>query len=578
MSRRRALPLLVMLLALLAGCSGVPLHSKPEAVRSVERGNDAASQPSIGPLPGAAPRDLVAGFLRAGVAADAGHSASRQFLTNDAARKWQDGSVTILEELQVNNAVTNGDSSTVEVTGRQIGQLDAGGTYSPVLKNVGVGDTNTFSFGLSRVGGQWRIDRLQPGVLIDESSFISDYKPRPLYFFDSTESVLVPDLRYSALGGGALATWLVGQLVAGPRPELAQSVLNEVPDQVDPRRVLVSLGDPIKVEMPGSGQLDRIGSRGLAAQLAFTLSQVQFGTAAITLTDSGKVVTVPGVGVTFDTTPFSSLSTADSALDGQAYYVRDGALISGLDDKPVTGALGQPTAGLGSVAVRRQNGDLSVAAVSGNTLRLGTSSKVLPVGLPAGALSRPEWRTGDPAVWIGSAYRGGSIFRVGANRRWQQVSVTSSRGGLPPGAVLALRFSPDGVRVVAVIKAADGTQQAWIGSVVTSGPDVRIDSVEAITPTGLAVSDVGWFDATTLVMVAVSPNDEVRVWRVQTDGSLLDPDTTAGLPGSPDAIAAAPGQVPLVSASNSIWYKKGSTWVPYGGIGTTAGENPVYAP
>ena len=61
------------------------------------------------------------------------------------------------------------------------------------------------------------------------------------------------------------------------------------------------MGDPIMVEMPGTGQLDRIGTqRGLAAQLAYTFGQVAVRHGAqLTLTDSGRPVAVPGVGTTF---------------------------------------------------------------------------------------------------------------------------------------------------------------------------------------------------------------------------------------------------------------------------------------
>ena len=230
------------------------------------------------------------------------------------------------------------------------------------------------------------------------------------------------------------------------------------------------------------------------------------------------------------------------------------------------------------MALRRAaGGDLQVAAVAGNRLEVGSTTKLSRVTLPAGALSRPEWRPHADDVWIGVGTKG-SIYRIGPGGGAKQVSITSPVGGLPPGQVMALRFSSDGVRLAAVLRGADGTLTAWIGSLVTSSSDVRIDSFEPLTPARLVVSDLAWADATKLLMVAGAPNDETRVWQVMSDGSALGALTNIGLPGPPTSIAAAPQQSPLVSASNSIWTQRGSSWTSFPTSTPTPGSNPIYAP
>ncbi len=566
--------------ALLAGCTGVPSDSAPQVVRTLDRGGNPGAVPraSATPQAGAAPRDIVNNFLIAGTAADAGHSQSRQFLTNAAARKWQDSTVTVVDETTVGVPTITGPGATVEVSGHRVGQLDARGVFSPSLKGTGVGDQETFTFGLTQVSGQWRIDQLQPGVLISQPSFKASYLPRKLYFFDSTETTLVPDLRYCALGGQALATWLLTELLAGPRPELAPSVLNEVPDQVGHPSVVD--GDPLVVEMPGTGQLDANGRNRLAAQLAYTLSQTRFvpGT-QLELTDSGRVVVIPAAhSPTFTAANFSSVGPDNIAPGVQPYFLRDGEVIGGIDNRPVSGPLGEPGRGWTSVALRRSPaGDLQVAAVADNMLQVGTASRLARVKLPPGVLSRPEWRPYADDAWVGVGVKG-AIYRVSPGGLPKPVSITSPVGGLPPGQVLAVRFSPDGVRLAAVLRAADGTTTAWIGSVVTSSSDVRIDSFEPLTPARLAVTDLAWADSTKVVMVAGAPNDETRVWQVFSDGSVLTPLTNIGLPGAPTSIAAAPQQSPLVSASDSIWTERGSSWTSFPNSTPTPGTNPVYAP
>ncbi|HEX8080779.1 MAG TPA: hypothetical protein VF557_11255 [Jatrophihabitans sp.] len=575
---KRGLIGLLLALGLVAGCTGVPTDSAPLVVRTLDRDGPGVSQANITPKPGGDERDIVDGFLSAAVAADAGHSQARQFLTNAAARKWQDSTVTVVDETTVGVATKTGAGATVEVSGRRVGQLDASGVFSPSLKGTGIGDPETFTFDLIQVDGQWRIDQLQPGVLIKQSSFERSYLPRKLYFYDLAETTLVPDLRYCALSGQALGNWLLAALLAGPRPELAQAVINEAPDQAGRPTVVDS--DPIVVEMPGTNQLDAGGRNRLAAQLAYTLTQIRFVPGAqLRLTDSGRSVNIPAAqGTTFAVVNFSA-DGPDSVTPGaRSYFVRDGAVIDGIDNKPVTGALGQAGRGLSSVALRRNAaGELQVAAVARNVLQMGSTARLARVRLPAGALSRPEWRPHAADVWVGVGPRG-AIYRISPDGVPKQVSITSPVAGLPPGQVLALRFSSDGVRLAAVLRAAGGAMTAWIGSVVTSSSDVRIDSFEPLTPAGLAVRDLAWADATKLLLVAQAPNDEARVWQVMSDGSALGGLTNIGLPGPPTSIAAAPQQSPLVSASDSIWTQQGSSWTSFPGNTPTPGANPIYAP
>lgn len=579
MSRPAGLLLATALLAgLVAGCTGVPTDSAPLVVRTVDRGNPAGPQAKTTPLAGAGPRDMVTDFLTAGVAADAGHSQSRQFLTNAAARKWQDSTVTVVDDTTVGVPTITGRGATVEVVGRRVGQLDATGVFSPSLKGTGIGDQETFTFELTQVDQQWRIDQLPPGVLIRQSAFERSYQARKLYFYDSGETTLVPDLRYCALSGQALATWLLSALLAGPRPELAQAVINEVPDQVG--RPTVTDGDPIVVEMPGTSQLDANGRNRLAAQLAYTLAQVRFVPGAqFRLTDSGRPVVIPAAhGPGFAAVTFSAAGPDSVAPGVQPYFLRGGAVIDGIDNKPVTGVLGQPGRGLTSVALRRNaTGDLQVAAVAGNVLQMGSLTKLSGVALAAGALSRPEWRPHADDVWVGVGTKG-AIYRISPDGVPRSVSITSPVGGLPPGQVLALRFSTDGVRLAAVLRASDGTTTAWMGSVITSASDVRIDSFEPLTPARLVVTDVAWADPTKLLVVARAPGDQTRVWQVMSDGSALEALTNAGLPGAPTSIAAAPQQSALVSASNSIWIQRGTSWDSFPGKTPTEGTNPIYAP
>ncbi len=96
--------------------------------------------------------------------------------------------MTVVDEWTVGVWTVTGSGATLEVKGRRVGQLDASGVFSPSLKGTGVGDQETFTFDLTEVDGQWRIDQLQPGVLINQSAFVRTYQARKLYFYDLSET------------------------------------------------------------------------------------------------------------------------------------------------------------------------------------------------------------------------------------------------------------------------------------------------------------------------------------------------------------------------------------------------------
>jgi Lipoprotein LpqB beta-propeller domain/Sporulation and spore germination len=577
--RRRAWLALSAVLLVLAGCTDVPTSSAPQVVRSAPRSSVVESpQVHVTPRPGEGPNDAVGFFMDAGVDADAGHSSSRQFLSTDAARRWQDNQTVILEDPVVGEPTFSNDSAFVQVTGRRKGQLDATGVFTPVLKRMGTGDPETFNFKLIRQAGEWRIDQLPPGVLISESAFDGSYHQHPLYFFDSAQSFLVPDLRYTPLQGQALASWLLTQLLAGPRPELAQTVINEVPDQVG--KPSVQVGDPTTVELPGTTQLKPDLRNRLATQLAYTL--VQIGGGRLQLTDGGKPVLVPASsGTQFSAADFLSANPRN-VPGGDLYFIHAGAV---LDSKgaPLPSVLGKISQNFSSVALRGNSGQSLLAAglTTGGQLLIGDERGLTPVRLPQPATSRPEWRPSGEDAWLGAGNHG-SIFRVTTDGRIHPVPVTSQLGSqagvLPSGPITALRFSSDGDRLAFVIRAADGTGTAWIGSVVTSESDVRIESAEPITPPALSVVDLAWADPTTLRLVAAAPGAEAQVWDVFSDGFKLGNNQSGRLPGPPTAITAAVDKPPVVSAAGGIWMLgPDGSWVSLSGTSApTPGVSPVY--
>ncbi|MCU1658820.1 MAG: Lipoprotein LpqB beta-propeller protein [Pseudonocardiales bacterium] len=570
---RRLLTLLTVAV-LLAGCTGVPSSSSPQVVNPVGVATPTGA-PQITPAPGADPRTIVTAFLAASATDDLRYTAAHGFLTSEAKQRWSYNTLTIVDSVQVSNFV----DGAVTVTGRKIGSVSSVGVYTPVLQGNGSGGVPVpFSFGMKRNAGQWRIDTLQNGVVLTADEFQRFYRQRSLYFFDLAEKRLVPDPRYSPLSDPKLlATWLISQLAAGPRVELQSAVSIELPAQTDPSGVSITLGSPIRVTLPGAGQLDPQTRNRLAAQVALTLQQAT-ASVEITIIDGGRAVSIPQVGGdVFNAAEFAAMSSPANPAPA-LYYLRNQGVVDETG-KPLPGDLGNGHYQLDSVALASiGQPDLWVAGITGT----GTGARLLVgsrnTGLRAtpvlGRLSRPSWAPGLDEVWVGD---GPLVYRVQLNGRRSVVPVTGTSGAVS-GRVTALRFSPEGTRVAVVLTATDGTAQVWVGSVVRTraqGGQVRVDSLEPVTPQGVAVTDVAWNDQLKLFAIGRDlTTGDPSVYEVQVDGSLWTPRGISNLP-VPDSITVAQNEVAWVSAGGTVWAQQASAWTSRGTEGAFC-TNPIY--
>ncbi|HEV7194189.1 MAG TPA: LpqB family beta-propeller domain-containing protein [Jatrophihabitantaceae bacterium] len=586
--RRRAGALPALLAAvtaasLLAGCTAVPSNSTPQVVNKV--GAPAATDDlSLTPPPGADPRTIVSDFLRAAATNDPHHTAARGFLTTDASNRWSDTTVNIVDEFTIGNFTTaTSQSGSIDVSGRPIGAISASGTYRPDLTGDGTGGPNAIrsQYGLQQVKGEWRIASLLPGVPLNLFDFKRLYTQRELYFYDLAEQHLVPDPRFTAITDtGALAGWLVTQLVSGPRPELQNAVTTEFP-QLDPSRVTVAVGAggaPSVISIPGAGQLNAATRSRIAAQLAATLVQVP-EVDELSIADTGKPVTIPAAhGALFSASLYPSPAGPVTSAPS-LYYLRGGGVVDEAG-RSLPGPVGTGTYGLSSAAVASGGSpDLRVAGISGIGSAAGLLIGTVRTGLRrtalSGKLSRPAWAPGLDEVWLGD---GKTIYRCGADAKPVKVEPTVTTGQLN-GSITALRLSPEGSRVAMVVTATDGTNvsQVWVGSIVRSAAQVRIDGLEPVTPVGVSIKDVAWNDPLKLFVIG-SVNGDTNIFEVQVDGSLWTPRDVLNLPQAPDTITVAANQPAWVSAGTTVWVRRAGEWASPG-PGTTNGTNgtdPVY--
>jgi hypothetical protein len=581
--RRTAALALLGLALVLTACSGVPKTSAPSIVTPI--GQVPVQSAVVSPPAGAEPRTIVTDFLQNNASSDPHHNQARAFLTQEQNNLWSDTTVTIVDDWQI--GIPDAQNR-ITVTGNLVGTIDANGIYTPQQTIGGGGGSKPFTYTLKQVDGQWRIDNIQPnGLLINDSQFLQYYVSRTLYFYN-TEQRLVPDPRFTSLRDSTdLENWLMAQLAQGARPSLQSITTPEFPNQTDPRRVTVTPGDIVKVEIPGASQLDSDRRGRLAAAVSLTLAAPLAG-GDMTITDGGRPVDIPQVKSDVFNAASFAYAIASPQTPPDLYYVNpNGALINADTEEPIAGPLGTGTTyhftSVGLANLSNTNTDrLLVAGTVGapgqQTLYVGATSGALhQVGGIYGALSRPAWVPSSNEVWVGA---GSSLYRISTSGPHADVAQPVMLGTDKAASdVMALRFSPEGSRVALVLRNGAGQGQIWLGSVVRTTDSVQVSDLALISPAGVSISDVAWNDSLKLFAVGhnLSGALAANVYELQSDGSLWTAHGIPGLPGEPDSITVAEHVVAAVSAARAVWVQSrgGSTWVPPAG-GTAQGTNPIY--
>ena len=584
MGRRAAVLLLALLAAsgLLAGCTGVPTSSSPQAIEQLHVGAPTTAQ-AIHPKPGDFPYQIVQKYLQANSIEPGQHLSAQSFLTTAAKSRWNDQTVTILRERVV--STFNKEKGTFTVSGRLYGTLDRDGVFES-------GDDTQVSyvFKLVQTNGQYRIAQISPvpGLLLTTEEF-QQYNRHVLYFFDNSNRYLVPDPRWTDIGGPAdpstdrtaLAKWLVNGLLAGPRASLSKAVSSDtfpaqgVDQGTGPTVVVKAVTD---VEIPGSTQLDPTGRLRLAAQLSQTLDEATSGN-GMQITDGGKVVPISaGNGGVFQANDFTRFLAPDSP-NPEVYYLSGHSVLSELG-KPIVGPLGRGAYPLTSLALSRPDptGPLLVAGVEG----FGASAR-LDVGNQGGGLkpvnvtgvtSRPSLAGARHEVWVGA---GTKLYRVtisatGAAEQVDQVSLTQ-----PPGGTLrAVRISPDGARIALVFATGARNGQLYVGAIVRGSGPARIGPLDQVNPRGASVDDVGWLSPLRLFAIGhLAGSTDSFAFDSDIDGTDWQ-NHLVSLADTPDSVTVTPGGTAAwVSAGAFVWKQDGTEWKPPTG-GQTPGTAPVY--
>ncbi|MFG2693863.1 LpqB family beta-propeller domain-containing protein [Kitasatospora sp. NPDC048407] len=599
-AERRALAWggVALLAAAATGCVSMPSGGPPQRLEVPQGAADGVQVHvyPVAPHKDESPSDLLAGFLDSSNADQANYDTAKQYLTADAAKRWRpDAQVVVLAEPPGrSHSVPGPDATTmpIKVTGTRVAELDGRHTYQPPRSPE---YKETFTFVKVAEGpdaGQWRINDLPDGLIVDLTNFKNTYKPVHRYFFATPDpsidpaqrsAVLVPDPIYLRRRIDPL-TEAVRATAEGPSQGLAPVVTAPL----EGVKVLsATVGDnriaSVKVDGVELGKYQD-GCKQLAKQFFQTLADQQGKLDRLDLSSpkggcsvgSAEAAAVaPGFLAGGENGMQAYIQLANGRLTRYSQSGGDAAQTAG-PLPSVAGVLGQPAQGNqpkpGELAVRRDGGAAAVIDKDGRNLYqvdLAKSGKfgepIVSSHAPQG-LASPSW-DGQGSLWL--VDRDPAASRVLMVREHVVVPVTVE--GLDKRSVQALRISSDGTRVALLLRGSDGKTTLWLGLVTHGGtpatPTARITGLRQLAPQLTEVAAVSWSDTDQLVVLGKEADRLQQLHFLGTDGSQS---TDSPLQGgeSMTALSATEARVQadqagpavLAASGNGVYRLKDNQW------------------
>lgn len=568
-------------IVVLSACGAMPVTGDVKAVDASQPGDSQVQVYAVPPREGAAPLEVVDGFLESMTSDDPDFRTTRKYLTEEAARTWKPSyGTTVLAKAPNRNGPSLHDKerrsaeTTYTLTGTQVAAVDAQSSYRPLAPT----DYSQMLHLVRQKGAdgkqEWRIDIVPDGLVLGQSDFKRLYRSVNKYYFAAGradgDSALVADPVYvrnrtDPVTRMDTATQTVRTLLEGPSNWLRPVVDSRFPTGTALKRGVTSLApdDQNVLKVPLNKKADKVGQgacRMMAAQVLFTLRD-------LTSARVGQVELQGGRG------PLCSLgadeadefaSDDSSGPPDSQYFVDDKGHVQHLpgankgsgDPEPVIGPFGAGTVAMSAVGVARD--EQQAAAVSADQQDLYVSSLVAdsepaePVVSSRAKkaedrLSAPSW-DGRGDLWVADRDPAGPrLLRLtDGEGAPQEVEVP----GLDGGRIEALRMSADGVRIaLRVFK--DGHTTLQIGRVERTGSgeaeQVSVQDLRQAAPQLADVTAVSWSGRSRLVVVGREEGGVQQVRYVQADGSTS---ASGVLPGvnQVTAIAAADDeQLPLMA-------------------------------
>ncbi len=591
MRRRAVLGAAVATVLSLAACGGLP---QTGPVTDGRRLGDNVGDPvrvfAQGPVDGSSQEAIVRGFIRAGDDSDETRATGKSYLAPQSIDLWRPTSMDIVVYDSVADiAVKKVGEESLEVTTDAVAKVTPDGRYEELPAGTQVKAT----FGLTKVGGEWRV--VLPatgfGLWLDSNAFDRLFTNRVGFYVTPAGRRLVPDPRWFPSGSRMATTlsraqlspvpdYLAGALVTGV-PVGTKLAVNAVPVENGVAQVNLSTQ---------ALEADPDDRTAMWAQLTATLGQVA-GVSSVSLSAEGAPLDLPGGGnavssasaLGFDIVVPTSFDTAllrqkDKLAVIDPRYIPDD--VNGKRPPPSTKTSFTASIPEGWTRLALSADGREIAAVGGDLKELSRwQATKAPILVPSFAtgLTRPTYDASG-FLWVGG------VDPAGNARVFVLDSDTADAGAVPAAISVPWLRSR---RVVSLTVAADGARMLIV-TTNTAGADAQLAVTGIVrsangAPTALAapwrqaqpltlIKDVVWLDSTTYAVLGrIADTEPVRAW-LGTIGAGVDGIRRRGNADPKDSRLAAvprgasittvggPRGLIVITDEGSVLARAGATW------------------
>lgn len=531
-ARRLVALWLVLAMGALGGCgvssSGAPVKIGDALSVGGGLGGDPVKQPE-GPIVGGRPDQLVRLYLKAAAGGDASAPGRlREFLSDNAKKAWRDPApgqsqtlpltvIRILDDPTIGAQVL--DRTPVTVTYQVVGILgDLGQVTAPPGDPAAV---RTMKFWMVLKGdASLLIDQIEftgdppPGLMISDDTLTEFYRPQPIYFWDATNTHLIPDLRYLplTLGRDQRAQKVVQWLLDAPSPWLLGTPFAQrLPSGM-------SIKDGVTKTASGAWVINLAAPNGLGGDDAVRRLYYQ-------LQWSLRLGNTPSIDLEIEGQPQHIAAPGDDYLRFNLYYDLTQVRVQNFDivDGRVV-AVPQNSTAQPAVLKSKDNANVVYAAVdrSAATLALvrtdSANKRYLQIVRDADGthvdaklphrtdMGRPVWLPGTDLILVVS---GGLLYAVQSSGEVTDITPAHKTG------VTSVSVAPDGRRIAWV---AGG--DAFVAPLMADGVKVDIGaSPMPLLADELQATGIVWTSEAWLYVVGTS-GGAGAMWQTTLDGAV----------------------------------------------------------
>jgi lipoprotein LpqB-like beta-propeller protein len=414
----------------------------------------------------------------------------------------------------------------ITLRAQTVGRLKSNGVLEPA-ENPDAGLTE-YKLRVAEVAGKGLfITQAPPNLLLTDTGLNDFYQRRTIYFWNTEQTALVPDMRYMPRGFLVQQpTTILKWLANGPAGWLSDRVRALPSGTVAPDNVPAIANDTLQVTLNANAvpPNDDKARDLLRRQLQWSLRPLLPRVLELRIGHQDPV--------RYEGTDFLSSNLAYRPADApERFVVYDGVVRRLVDSpraaEPVPVLKAADNKGIAAAAMSAAGTQTFAAVVTagangrGQRLRVASSVGGEPTELTdvpglSGTLGRPVWAVteGDPRAAVGLITANGRLYSFRANgARARPVDWQGE-----PSAVAAVAVAPDERRVALV--SAGKLYRSVLG---VSDDAITLSSPEQLqAPTLRSVAAVAWSSEDWLVVAGVRGDGRVSIMDLTIDGALQD--------------------------------------------------------